>query len=88
METTNPASPWYPYVWVDPERMSGEPCLRNTRLPVKDLFDYLAAGDSVDEYIEAFDGVPRDMVLGVLKVAAAEAAKAAAASGAAEARAA
>ena len=72
METTNPSSPWYPYVWVDPERMSGTPCFRNSRLPVKSLFDHLSHGYTVEGFMDAFDGAPRDMVLGVLEVAAKE----------------
>ncbi len=31
-------------VWVDPERMSGAPCFYGTRVPVKNLFDYLEGG--------------------------------------------
>ena len=29
-------------VWVDPDRMSGAPCFRGSRLPVQQLFDWLA----------------------------------------------
>ena len=31
-------------VWVDPDRMSGAPCFRGSRLPVQQLFDWLADG--------------------------------------------
>ena len=31
-------------VWVDPGRMSGVPCFRGSRLPVQQLFDWLADG--------------------------------------------
>jgi uncharacterized protein (DUF433 family) len=72
MEQTNPQSPWYPYIWVDPKRMGGEPCFRGTRLPVRVLFEYLGRGHSTQEFIDAFDGVPSDMVIGVLEVAARE----------------
>jgi len=72
MEQTNPQSPWYPYVWVDPERMGGEPCFRGTRLPVRILFEYFRDGYSLDEFIDAFGGVARDMVTGILEVSARE----------------
>ncbi len=72
MEQTNPSSAWYPFVWVDPERMGGEPCFRGTRLPVRLLFEYLGDGRTVEEFIDAFDGTPREMVLGVLEVSARE----------------
>lgn len=68
MDQMNPQSPWCPYVWTDPERMGGQPCFRNTRLPVSILFEYLSNGRTVEEFIDAFDGVPRDKVMGVLDV--------------------
>ncbi|CAG0954373.1 hypothetical protein PHYC_00378 [Phycisphaerales bacterium] len=39
MEQTSPRSPWYPFVWIDPDRTGGEPCFRGTRLPVRILFE-------------------------------------------------
>ncbi|MFN7021391.1 MAG: DUF433 domain-containing protein [Phycisphaerales bacterium] len=69
MEVTNPNSPWFPHVWVDADRMNGEPCFRGTRLPVRLLFEYLMNGRTVEEFIGAFEGVPRDKVMGVLQVA-------------------
>ena len=41
-------------VWVDPQRMSGTPCFRGSRLPVQQLFDWLADGVSLDKFIEDF----------------------------------
>ena len=41
-------------VWVDPCRMSGAPCFRGSRLPVRQLFDWLADGASLDEFINDF----------------------------------
>ena len=41
-------------VWVDPDRMSGTPCFRGSRLPVQQLFDWLADGVSLDEFVEDF----------------------------------
>ena len=41
-------------VWVDPDRMSGAPCFRGSRLPVQQLFDWLADGVPLDEFIEDF----------------------------------
>ena len=41
-------------VWVDPDRMSGAPCFRDSRLPVQQLFDWLADGVSLDEFVEDF----------------------------------
>ena len=41
-------------VWVDSGRMSGVPCFRGSRLPVRQLFDWLADGVSLDEFVEDF----------------------------------
>ena len=41
-------------VWVDPDRMSGAPCFRGSRLPVQHLFDWLADGVPLDEFVEEF----------------------------------
>ena len=41
-------------VWVDPDRMGGAPCFRGSRLPVQHLFDWLADGVPLDEFVEEF----------------------------------
>ena len=42
-------------VWVDPGRMSGTPCFRGTRVPVEQLFDWLADGIALDEFLGDFE---------------------------------
>ena len=54
-------------VWVDPERMSGEPCFTRTRVPIRTLFDYLEAGDSVNDFLDSFQGVTRKQVVAALR---------------------
>jgi uncharacterized protein (DUF433 family) len=46
-------------VWVDPDRMSGTPCFRGTRVPVEMLIDHLAAGFSLDEFLETVPTLDR-----------------------------
>ena len=46
-------------VWVDPGRMSGTPCFRGTRVPVQQLFDWLADGVELDQFLEDFQVDPR-----------------------------
>lgn len=53
---------------VDLEKMSGTPCFTGTRVPVAHLFDYLEAGDSLDEFLTDFPTVTREQVLGVLEL--------------------
>jgi len=51
----------------DPEILSGIPVFIGTRVPVKNLFDYLEAGDSIDEFIDDFPSVSQTQVLELLK---------------------
>ena len=56
-------------VWTDPERMSGAPCFYGTRVPVKHLFDYLEGGQSLDTFLDDFEGVSREQADAVLRLA-------------------
>ncbi len=56
-------------VWVDPERMSGSPCFYGTRVPVKNLFDYLEGGQSLETFLDDFEGVTREQADEVLRLA-------------------
>jgi len=49
--------------------MSGEPVFVGTRVPVKNLFEYLEAGDSLEEFLEAFPSVSRDQAVAALELA-------------------
>ena len=56
-------------VSVAPDIMSGTPVFRGTRVPVKSLLDYLAAGDSLDEFLEQFPTVKREQAVALIEVA-------------------
>ena len=58
-------------VWVDPGRMCGAPCFRGSRLPIQQLFDWLADGVSLDEFIDDFR-IDRAAAEVVLRTAGAE----------------
>ena len=51
----------------DPEIMSGELCFRGTRVPVRNLFDDLEAGESLEAFHEGFPRVTREQVDAVLR---------------------
>jgi uncharacterized protein (DUF433 family) len=53
---------------VDPQKMSGTPCFTGTRVPLTHLFDYLEAGDSLDDFLRDFPSVTREQALGVLEL--------------------
>lgn len=56
-------------VWSDPERMSGTPCFYGTRVPIKHLFDYLEGGQSLETFLEDFEGISREQADAVLRLA-------------------
>ena len=52
----------------DPEKLSGTPVFFGTRVPIKNLFDCLEAGESLDEFLDQFPTVTREQALGVLEL--------------------
>lgn len=53
---------------IDPEILGGTPVFFGTRVPIKNLFDYLETGDTIDIFLEDFEGVSRDQVVKVLEM--------------------
>lgn len=51
---------------IDPEILGGTPVFYGTRVPIKNLFDYLETGKSIDYFLDDFDGVKREQVIGLL----------------------
>ena len=51
----------------DPEKLSGTPVFSGTRVPVRNLFDCLEDGESLDEFLEQFPTVTCEQALGVLE---------------------
>lgn len=51
----------------DPEKLGGTPVFAGTRVPVKNLFDYLEGGDGLDIFLDDFPTVTREQALGVLE---------------------
>ncbi|HAX42993.1 MAG TPA: DUF433 domain-containing protein [Bryobacteraceae bacterium] len=51
----------------DPEIMHGTPVFRGTRVPIQTLFDYLEGGDSLDDFLEGFPTVTRDLAVQMLE---------------------
>lgn len=49
-----------------PAKVSGAWLFRNTRVPVKALFENLEVGATVDEFLEWFPGVGKHQVVAVL----------------------
>jgi uncharacterized protein (DUF433 family) len=51
------------------ETLSGAWRFKNTRVPVKALFENLESGATVDQFLDWFPGVNREQVLAVLAFA-------------------
>jgi uncharacterized protein (DUF433 family) len=52
---------------IDPEIMSGTPVFNGTRVPIKNLFDYLESGESINDFLDDFPSVPKEYVLQILE---------------------
>ncbi|HWE92818.1 MAG TPA: DUF433 domain-containing protein [Tepidisphaeraceae bacterium] len=61
--------PLFGLIWINPDRVSGAPCFYGTRVPIKNLFDSLAAGESLEDFLDGFEGVTREQALAVLELA-------------------
>lgn len=68
-----------PLVIASPDWLGGAPHFTGRRVPVRALFDYLKAGRSLEEFIEAYPSVSRAHALAVIDLASASVAKPAAA---------
>ena len=51
------------------EILSGTPVFKSTRVPIKNLIDYLEAGDNLDEFLDDFPSVSRDQAIQTLELA-------------------
>lgn len=53
---------------IDSEILSGTAVFNGTRVPVKNLFDYLESGETIDSFIDDFESVTKEQVLKVLEI--------------------
>ena len=58
-----------PVVHSDPEILGGTPVFVGTRVPLRNLIDYLERGHSLDEFLDAFPSVARDQAIDALEAA-------------------
>ncbi len=54
-------------ITTDPEILGGTPVFSGTRVPVESLFKYLEGNYTLDEFLECFPTVTRDMAVEVLE---------------------
>lgn len=53
----------------DPDILGGTPVFRGTRVPFKNLVDYLGGGHTLDEFLRQFPTVTREMAIQALEEA-------------------
>lgn len=53
---------------IDPEILGGTPVFSGTRVPIKNLFDYLESGESIDYFLDDFSAVQREQVIKILEM--------------------
>ena len=56
-------------VWVDPDRLSGEPCFKGTRVPVQALMDHIEGNSTLDDFLEGFPSVAREQAIRFIELA-------------------
>ncbi|HUY26211.1 MAG TPA: DUF433 domain-containing protein [Candidatus Binataceae bacterium] len=58
-----------PVVYSDPEILGGTPVFVGTRVPLRNLIDYLERGHSLEEFLDAFPSVSRAQAIAALEAA-------------------
>lgn len=53
---------------IDPEILGGTPVFFGTRVPIKNLFDYLETGESIETFLNDFEGVKKEQVIKLLEM--------------------
>lgn len=53
----------------DLDILGGEPVFRGTRVPFKVLLDYLEGGDTLDQFLEQYPSVSRELAVAALEEA-------------------
>ena len=53
----------------DAEILGGTPCFKGTRVPFKNLLDYIETGETLNEFLEDFPSVTRAMAIEALETA-------------------
>jgi len=57
----------YDVIVKDPEILGGMPIFRGTRVPFKNLLDYLEGGYTLDEFLQEFPSVTREAAIAALE---------------------
>ena len=53
---------------IDKDILGGTPVFFGTSVPIKNLFDYLETGESIDVFLDDFEGVSKSQVVRLLEM--------------------
>ena len=56
-------------VWIDPERLSGAPCFKGTRVPIQALIDHIEGNATLEDFLEGFPSVSREQAIQFIELA-------------------
>ena len=56
-------------IHCDPEILGGTPVFVGTRVPFRNLIDYLERNHGIDEFLDSFPTVSREQVVAALEIA-------------------
>ena len=62
----------YDLITIDPKIADGSPVFGNNHVPIQSLFYYIAAGNSIDQYLKDFPGVKKEEAVKLLEIAGRE----------------
>jgi uncharacterized protein (DUF433 family) len=68
-EIVSRSDPRFGIVSANLERVSGTPCFVGTRVPIRNLWDYLQEGPSMEEFLDSFPGVSHEQAKAALRLA-------------------
>lgn len=54
---------------INQKKLGGTPCFNGTRVPIRNLFDYLEEGESIEDFLEDFPPISFQQVESVLELA-------------------
>jgi len=52
---------------VDKNTLSGTPVFKGTRVPIKNLFDYLETGETIESFLKDFPSIKKENVIQLLE---------------------
>ena len=58
------------YITVEPDKRSGQPCIRGLRMTVRDVLEYLAGGMTPEEIVDDFPDLTLEDIRACLAYAA------------------